>query len=137
MSLNFWLNLTLAISGLFLSLALIRSWKRGLIRDWRARSLRQRLIPLVQSLLKSLLSKDLNAVCQDLDFYRLREQTEELYRKSSPLSQEERVGLANFLSAISSLQAKVQTDPDNTYLEKEEVILRGQRTAQDMQEMGL
>lgn len=147
MSAEFWLNLLLAVAGLFAALALIRSWKRGLIRDWRAKSLRQRLIPVVESMLESLVggnvSGNMEPAWQDLTFFRHREKAEELYRKSSSLSQEERAGLAKFLSAISSLQAKTQSlgETDEVSLlirtEQEEAILNGQRIVQDMREMGL
>lgn len=137
MSLNFWFNLILAVMSLLFALALIRSWKRGIIREWRARSLRQRLIPLTQSLVSSLSNRQSASPWDDLAFYRLREQAEELSRKSSPLSQEERKGLAKFLSSISSLHAKAQLEPLDIRSEKEEAILNGQRIAQDMREMGL
>ena len=137
MSAEFWLNLFLAIGSLLFSLALIRSWKRGIIRDWRAKSLRQRLIPLIQSLLSSFVNTDTELSWQELSFFRLREQVEELYRKSSPLSQEEKAGLAKFLTAISNLQAKAQLDSSNLSTEREEAILNGQRIIQDMHEMGL
>lgn len=137
MSVEFWLNLTLAIGSLLLALAIIRSWKRGIIRDWRAKSLRQRLIPPIQSLLSSLASSDNELRWQELSFFRQREQVEELYRKSSPLSHEEKVGLAKFLTAISSLQAKAQVDISNIRSEREEALLNGQRIIQDMHEMGL
>ncbi len=123
--------------SLLFALALIRSWKRGIIREWRARSLRQRLIPLTQSLVSSLSNRQSASPWDDLAFYRLREQAEELSRKSSPLSQEERKGLAKFLSSISSLHAKAQLEPLDIRSEKEEAILNGQRIAQDMREMGL
>ena len=83
MSAEFWLNLLLAVAGLFAALALIRSWKRGLIRDWRAKSLRQRLIPVVESMLESLVggnvSGNMEPAWQDLTFFRHREKAEELY----------------------------------------------------------
>jgi len=136
MSLNFWLNLLSAFICLITAIGLIRSWKQGLIRNWRARSLRKRLVPLIQSILGRLIEGQGDSVWQDLDFFRLREEVEELHRRSAPLSNEERIGLAAFLGAISTLHTKVTSDSADIKTEHEDVILKGQRIAQDMQEMG-
>jgi len=58
MSANFWLNLISALLALGLGLLVIRSWKLGILRRWRARGLRRRLSPLIEQLLMQLASAE-------------------------------------------------------------------------------
>jgi len=136
MSANFWLNLISALLALGLGLLVIRSWKLGILRRWRARGLRRRLSPLIEQLLMQLASAEDVPIVNSLIFLRQREEIESIYRRSRVLLDEERVALAEFLSSLSRFSGQQNIEPLSQSAQREDLILKGQRLMHDMREFG-
>ncbi len=143
MSLNFWLKLSSAFFLFGMAIAAVQLYKSELVRDFRARRLRRKIVPLVQSLLPLVVQQAAQAEQDNgallggsYDLMRHRADLESLYRQAKPLFDQERETIAELLSRLASLSkqfdhgATVRADLENA-------VLLGQRVVQELSEIGL
>ncbi len=142
MSVNFWVSFVSAIVLFGLALAALNLHKSELVRNFRARRLRRRIVPMVQGMLPLIADyakPTTGALEQSPDDYRLmryRADLEAVYQQSQPLFDQERVSIAEFLSSLSTLAVQFNQNklaPSNV----ENSVLIGQRIVQELTEIGL
>ncbi|MBX2849219.1 MAG: hypothetical protein KTR16_12910 [Acidiferrobacterales bacterium] len=140
MSTQFWITLTSALVLFAIAIVAVQIFKSGLIRDLRARSLRRKIVPLVQSMLPMIVEQarvvEATQLGGNYDLMRGRATLEALHQRSKPLFDEERTTIAQFLQSLSRLtpqfdqQEVVRVDLENT-------VLLGQRVVHELTEIGL
>lgn len=134
MSWSFWGNMFLAILILITASLLVYQFKHGRIRDFRARRLRLKLLPRLDTLLNGLASEHNGALQNNFSLMRARSEVELLVSQASVLFAEERIALARFMAMLSAYSAKQQSGLAISS-DLEEVLLVGQRTLADMAEI--
>ena len=155
MSSNFWFELTLALLLLGSGIGLVHQYKFGSIRRLRATWLRRSILQTLDQLLSELTTPaqsnasagfSPNGFSSDhfssdyfssdyFAVFRLRADIEQDYQRADVLFEEERVVLADFLSAISGLIARAESGFD-TSQDLEKAILSGQRAVLEITEIG-
>ncbi len=132
----------MALSLFALAIGLLQLYKSELIRGVRARNLRRKIVPLTQSIMALLMSRaraenDGQALLEgSYDLMRARADLEQLYKRSKPLFDQERLGITLFLEALTKLSRPIDGQVMPAY-ELEETVLRGQRVVQELKELGL
>lgn len=143
MSINFWIKLVSALVLFGMAIASIQLYKSELVRDLRARWLRRKIVPLVQSILPLLIEQaqlseqsDATMLGHNYELMRQRADLESLFVRAKPLFDQERKTIAELLARLASLttqfdqQRVVRLDLENT-------VLLGQRVIQELREIGL
>lgn len=142
MSFNFWFNLVLALLLFGLAVLTVQAYKSEMLRGFRARFLRRRIVPVTQTIMSQLLvSARSDAAGTTLlggsyELMRARADLESLYRRSKPLFQQERQGIALFLEGLSKVSRQMEQQ-QNSRQDLEETVLRGQRVVHELTELGL
>jgi len=135
LSSHFWIKFVLALSMLIATVVFIDQYKRGILKTFRAKLLRKKLVFGLKSLLP-VLSRELQTEGSDIfEVFRKRADLEALMKKSHLLFSEERVLVADFLAKLSILLAKHdgnQATNEGLY----EVTLLGQRAILELTEIG-
>lgn len=120
---------------LIATVVFIDQYKRGILKTFRAKLLRKKLVFGLKSLLP-VLSRELQTEGSDIfEVFRKRADLEALMKKSHLLFSEERVLVADFLAKLSILLAKHdgnQATNEGLY----EVTLLGQRAILELTEIG-
>jgi len=135
-SLSFWFDLLLAVIVFAGAILFIHQYRYGAIRNFRARRLREKLIPKLQTLM-TLVAGDLNeqASGDPFSLFRARADVEALILQSSLLFVEERVVLADFMANLSTYLAKKELGVVSA-TDLEETMLAGQRATIELTEIG-
>lgn len=135
MSLDFWVKLFFALILFVLGLLFINRSKFEFVRKLQAKYLRNRLIPKLKEILP-LISTQLQSAEPNLfPLFRLKADIEVLSAKSHSLFAEERTAIANFLANLSTEIANFEAGVSTTK-DLEELVLSGQRTVNELVELG-
>ncbi len=145
MSASFWIKLASALTLFIMAIMAVQLHKSELIRNLRARFLRRKIVPMVQSMLPLIVEEARNSLKSEADskqlggryeLMRLRADLEAMFRQAKPLFDQERNTIAEFLQRLSALGTQldsasiVQQDLENT-------LLLGQRIVHELTEIGL
>ena len=128
-----------------MAIVAVQLYKSELIRDIRARFLRRKIVPLVQSMLPLIVEQARSSVYAEQDakllggnyeLMRLRADLEVLFQQAKPLFDQERETIAEYLQRLSSLGVQF----DNASVERQDLenaVLLGQRVVHELTEIGL
>ena len=135
MSFQFWLKLTVALSLLPITFVTVHSYRKGVIKELRAKLLRRKIITEMESLLPHVLSLGSEAQEDHFPLFRVRAKLEHLYTLSDVLLGEEKTRLGLFLGSLSTLFLMSEA---GTALSSDahDVVLQGQRVIHECKELG-
>jgi len=135
MSVNFWVDLLIAILAFLCAIVFVHQYKHGLIRNFRAKRFRRKLVSKLQELVPIATGTFTGSQPDLMYLFRIRADIEELLLQGSVLFNEERKALADFMAMLSAVTVKYETGlatPNNI----EDVVLVGQRTINELTEIG-
>ena len=135
MSTQFWVKLFLALSLLPLTFFVVHSYRKGVLRELRAKWLRRKIVAVMESLLPHIQTLTGYAPADHFPLFRLRAQLEQLYTHSDVLLTEEKARLDDFLARLSTLFSMSEA---GTALSSDtnDVVLLGQQVIRESTELG-
>lgn len=145
MSASFWIKLISALTLFVMAIMAVQLYKSELVRNLRARFLRRKIVPMVQSMLPLIVDEARDRVQSEADsirlggsyeLMRLRADLEAVFRQAKPLFDQERDTIAEFLQRLSALGRQF----DNASVIRQDVenaVLLGQRVVHELTEIGL
>lgn len=134
LSLNFWVNLLLALIVFAIALIFINRNKIRAIRNFMADRIRRKAIPTLKAILPIIVSTLQSGQADMYPLFRLRADLETLCAKSDVLFAEERTALSTFLAKLSSVLTAFKTD-SVIQQELDDLILSGQRAIAELSEL--
>lgn len=135
MSVTFWIDLLVALLIFLTAIVFVHQYKHGVIRDFRARRLRRKLVPRLQALLPIVIAKFDAEQPYLFQLFSLRADVESLVLQSSVLFDHERTALSEFMAMLSAVIAKYENGVA-TETNIEDVVLAGQRAIIELKEVG-
>jgi len=134
-STQFWVKLFVALSLLPLTFFTVHSYRKGALRELRAKWLRRKIVASMEALLPHVQMLPSNQPANHFPLFRLRAELEQLAAHSDVLLIEEKNRLNLFLANLSALFSLSQTGEASTR-EMTDVLLLGQRVIHESTELG-
>lgn len=135
MSVNFWIDLLIAILAFLCAILFVHQYKHGLIRDFRAKRLRRKLVSNLQELMPIAADTFTGRQPSMMPLFRIRADIDALLIQGTVLFNEERKALADFMAMLSAVTVKYEAGLA-TANNIEDVVLAGQRTINELNEIG-
>ena len=135
MSTQFWVKLFVALSLLPLTFLTVHSYRKGALRELRAKWLRRKIVASMEALLPYVQALPNGDRASHFPLFRLRAELEQLATHSDVLLVEEKNRLNLFLANLSTLFSLSETGLASTR-EMTDVLLLGQRVIHESTELG-
>ncbi len=135
MSTKFWVHLSLALSLLPLTFFVVHSYRKGVLKELRAKWLRRKIVTAMEALLPHVQMLHIDVMANRFPLFRLRAELEQLYTHCDVLLPEEKTRLGVFLANLSALFSSTESGTA-TAGDMGEVLLLGQRVIHESNELG-
>ena len=135
MSTKFWVHLSLALSLLPLTFYVVHSYRKGALKELRAKWLRRKIVATMEAILPHVQLLNDQMLANRFPLFRLRAELEQLYTHSDVLLPEEKSRLNLFLANLSALFSSSESGTASTR-DMSDVLLLGQRVIHESNELG-